>query len=120
NEASEEKAMEAAGAIVLRVRQILDAVLGMSAPDLERAAKALEILDATSAYAGLDLADVEGEIAFRRFQIALARGDRADMQRRLDRLHALGGRFADAADRLLYRRALDAWSAARADTRAAA
>lgn len=120
NEASEEKAMEAAGAIVLRVRQILDAVLGMSAPDLERAAKALEILDATSAYAGLDLTDVEGEIAFRRFQIALARGDRADMQRRLDRLHALGGRFADAADRLLYRRALDAWSAARADTRAAA
>ncbi len=93
---------------VARVRQLLDAVLGMSAPDIERAARALETLDAIAVYAGASLDQVADEIAFRRLQIALARADEDEITRRRDELNAIGGRWADSAARLLYRKALAA------------
>jgi hypothetical protein len=91
--------------IIVRVRQVLDAVLGMSAPDLARADKAFEVLDAIAADAGVDFQKVEDELTYRRLQLAMARADQKAMTASLDRLRAIGGRFADAADRLMYKRA---------------
>jgi hypothetical protein len=93
---------------VIRLRQVLDAVLGMAAPDLQRADRALEQIRNLEKHAGLDLRAVEDEIAFRRLQVALMRGRADDVSGALERLHQLGGRFADSADRLLYHRAVTA------------
>jgi hypothetical protein len=98
--------------IITRSRQVLDAVLGMTAPDLDRADKAFEILDSIAADAGLDMDRVRDELEYRRLQLALARGRTADATRALDRLRGMGGRFTDAADRLMYKRALAALQAA--------
>lgn len=95
--------------ILVRVRQVLDVVLGMAAPDLDRAEKAFQLLDLVTITAGLDLKQVEDELTYRRLQIALARGRTDDITRSLDKLRGLGGRFADAADRLMYKRALSSF-----------
>ena len=97
---------EATAQLLVRVRQLLDAVLGMAAPDLDRAEKAFTLLDTVVAEAGLDVRKVEDEITYRKLQVALARAKTDDATRHLDRLHALGGRFSDAADRMMYKRAL--------------
>jgi hypothetical protein len=102
---SSAESKQAVEQIIIRVRQVLDAVLGMSAPDLARAERAFEVLDAISVEAGLDFQRVEDELTYRRLQLALAKADMQAATRALDRLRALGGRFADAADRLMYRRA---------------
>jgi hypothetical protein len=106
-----EEGKKAIEQIIVRVRQVLDAVLGMSAPDLSRAEKAFEVLDAIEADAGVDFKKVEDELTYRRLQVALARSDQAAITRAIDRLHAIGGRFADAADRLMYKRATGLLSA---------
>ncbi len=106
--------------IIIRVRQVLDAALGMSAPDLARADKAFEVLDAIAADAGVDFQRVEDELTYRRLQLALARGDRDQITRSLDRLRGIGGRFADAADRLMYKRAAAMLAAAPDSAEAAA
>ncbi len=117
--ADETRSREATERAIARVRQLLDAVLGMSAPDLERASRALTTLDAIAAYTGASLDSVADELAFRRLQIALARGDDEEVTRRLDELYAIGGRWADAAARLLYRKALGAFRQKPTDTAAA-
>jgi hypothetical protein len=103
---TEAERAEAASQLIVRVRQELDAVLGMTAPDLDRAQAAFQQLDTLVADAGLDLRKVEDELTYRRLQVALARGKPEDVTKLLDHLHALGGRYSDAADRLLYKRAL--------------
>jgi hypothetical protein len=94
--------------VITRVRQVLDAVLGMTAPDLDRADKAFEVLDAVAGESDVDLKKVADELAYRRLQLALARTRPDEITRSLDTLHALGGRFANSADRLMYKRALAA------------
>lgn len=96
---------------VALVRQILDAVLSMSTPDIARAEAALGTLDAVALQSRLDLAAHEAELTYRRFQLALAGSDGAMREETLARLHELGGPFADSADRTLYQRALAAWRA---------
>ncbi|MEX2219097.1 MAG: hypothetical protein WD749_10100 [Phycisphaerales bacterium] len=105
---TEAEAREASSQVVIRVRQLLDAVLGMTAPDLARADRAFEVLDAVAADGAVDFKKVQDELLYRRLQVAIARGRTEDINRHLDRLHALGGRFSDSADRLLYKRALAA------------
>lgn len=107
-----DQAREATSQIVVRVRQVLDAVLGMSAPDLDRADRAFEVLDAVAGDAGVDLKKVQDELLYRRLQLAVARSRTEEITKSLDKLHAIGGRFSDAADRLLYKRALAALAAA--------
>lgn len=104
-----EAAQEAKGHVLALVRQILDAALSMLAPDLERADSALGTLESVVVRAGLDVSAVAAELAYRRFQIALAREDSQEMEHLLDELHAIGGRYADSADRLVYRLALASW-----------
>jgi hypothetical protein len=100
-----EEAQRVMEQIIVRVRQVLDAVLGMTAPDLSRADKAFEVLDAIAVDAGVDFQKVEDELTYRRLQVALARADQKAITASLDRLRAIGGRFSDAADRLMYKRA---------------
>jgi hypothetical protein len=104
--ANEADAKEITTQIVTRVRQTLDAVLGMGAPDLERADKCLEVLDAVVAKAGYDMSKLDDEITYRRFQIALTRSRADEITKLLDKLHSLRGPFSDRADRAMYNRAL--------------
>lgn len=112
---NDEAARQAASAVVVRVRQLADALLSMEAPDLPRVEKAFEILDLVTAQHPIDTREFAAEIEFRRLQMDLARGDEAAVLRRLDTLRGQGGPFSVAADRLLYRAALRAWRAAGGD-----
>lgn len=107
-ESSAKDGAEIVTQVMARVRQVLDAVLGMTAPDLERADKAIEAFDLIVASAGYDTSKIEDEITYRRFQIALFRGNAAEVTRQHDRLRAIKGPFSDRADRLMYNRALAA------------
>ena len=99
--------VEAADFVVLRVRQLLDVLMSASAPDVRRAERALAILEEVRAYLGLNLDALEEEIEYRRLQIALVHRDRPKIDAASRRLHEIGGRFAEAADRLVYRVALE-------------
>lgn len=106
----DEARRQAAQAVVVRVRQILDVVLSSRAPELDRAERAMNTLERIAAEMGLSLGDLEGEMAYRRLQIALARGQNEQVETHLAQLTRLGGRFARAAERQLYRNAVEAWS----------
>lgn len=111
-----EDAVRTANFIVLRGRQVLDALLGASAPDLTRAEGLLQLVESTLAEAAAEATpEVHEELAFRRLQVALARGDDAEITRRLDELRAMNGSLAQTADRLIYSRAAKAWAAAPRD-----
>lgn len=111
-EARGEEAEKAARNAIARVRQVLDVSLGLAAPDAARARHALDMLDLISADVGISLGELEAEIAYRRLQIALAQGDSAGIDEAQQLLTRLGGEFAVAGDRLLYRRATEAWARA--------
>jgi len=106
----EEARRQAAQAVVVRVRQILDVVLSSRAPELDRAERAMNTLERIAAEMGLSLGDLEAEMAYRRLQIALARGQEEQVEAQLVALTRTGGRFARAAERQLYRSAIDAWT----------
>lgn len=101
------EAGEAADFIVLRVRQLLDVLMSAAAPDVRRAERALTTLEEVRAYLGLNLDALEEEIEYRRLQIALVHRDRPRIDAASRRLQEIGGRFAEAADRLVYRVALE-------------
>ena len=117
NEADERVAREgepgererAVQSLSVRARQVLDAVLGVESIDLAHARRALDALERVSSEAGQD--ELRDELDFRRLQIALREGDEALAETIVQRLRSRGGRFADAADRLMYQRALIAWAA---------
>lgn len=98
----------AAERVAVRARQILDASLGLSVPDVDRAESALEMLRAVAAQHGLDLAPSRDELLYREVQIATARGRDEAAYAAADALAALpgaGGQFGAAAERQIYRRA---------------
>jgi hypothetical protein len=103
-------AHEAAKSAVAIARQILDAALGLSTPDIARAVVALDTLDGIALRTGIRLEEFAEELAYRRFQIASARGEQTEAAAALAQLRAGGGRYADAADRVVYRRALAEWT----------
>ena len=105
-----DEAMAAASRVVGQVRQILDAILHSSSPDLARAEVALQTLQGVAAESGIDLADLEAELTYRQLQIAVHRNDERGIASMLARLHAIGGTFSGNADRLVYDRARRLWS----------
>ena len=109
SETALQAAKEAAQSVVLRVRQIAEVLMGVSVPDVPRVEAALAVLDGVAAYHGLDISGLNAELAYRQLQIAVARNDEATITARVDALRAIGGTFADSADRLLYRRCLKQW-----------
>lgn len=110
----DEKATAAQAAIV-RVRQILDVVLSSRAPELDRAERAMNTLERVAIEMGMGLGELEGELAYRRLQIALARNQPERIEELLVQLTRIGGQFARAADRQMYRSAIEGWSAPDAD-----
>lgn len=106
---------EAAESVVLRARQLADALLGMNSPDVVRATAAMDALDSAAAYQGLDLRPIGDELSFRRLQIALANGDSMGAEKLIGELRASNGQFSAIADRVLYRRSLRLWKQAPSD-----
>lgn len=106
--------------LVLRARQMLDALLGGDSPDADRAQAVLDVLSDVAKFNNLDLSEHEAELTYRRFQIALAKGHENEAASLGERLAAMGPRagappFAAAADRLLYKRALAKWRATKSE-----
>ncbi len=114
-----ELAKRAADSAVLIARQVADVTLGMSPPDTERAAYALELLDRVSSFASLDLTHLMPEIAFRRLQIASAMNDHAALERWYAEVERLDGGYLKTSQRLLYRDAVARWLDDPADVPAA-
>jgi hypothetical protein len=108
-----------AESIVVAARRLADAALGVVPPRIDRARTALDAVDRTAAFAGLDLGEARAEIVFRRLQIASAEGGSAAADRLLEELTELGGVHATTARRLLYRDAARAWIDSPADIAAA-
>lgn len=100
----DEAAKQAGNAVILRARQLADALLSVSGPDPDKAEACLVAIETVSAYQAIDTAQIHGEVQFRRLQIAVIRGDEAAITSFVDSLRGTGGTYADAADRLLFRR----------------
>jgi hypothetical protein len=109
----------AAASIVLRTRQIAETALGISPPDIERATLALDTLERAATYATVDITKLQPEIAYRRLQIASARGDLAAINRWYTLLENSDGGYLSPAQRLLYRESVSAWISSPTDTIAA-
>ncbi len=97
--------------LLVRVRQVLDVVLGVERLDVRLADDALRALGRVAEARKMDLSSISEELMFRRLQIALRKESESDVDRLLGELRLAGGRYADAADRVMYRRALLAWAA---------
>ncbi len=104
---------------VNRARRVAEVALGATVADVSTAQEAMTIIDSLSKFHGVNLATLADELGYRRFQIAVARGDTQAEAREMDALRALGGPFVPAAERFLFRRALDQWTADRNDVAAA-
>ncbi|MDX2132514.1 MAG: hypothetical protein SFY69_10740 [Planctomycetota bacterium] len=116
---NDEESRRAADAVVLRVRQLADALLSLAAPDVARAEAAMLALDAVQSHHGLPLDELQSELRFRRFQIALAKDDESQARRLLDLLRQDPDGFSRGADRLMLRRAQLRWKDAPHDPQAA-
>lgn len=97
--------------VIVGGRQLLDAILGVSAPDLARAEGIMEVIQTVAGYNNFNLAAYADEINFRRFQILIARDEVAEACKIADALLAKAGeketaRFAISAQRILYNRAV--------------
>ena len=115
---TEPEARRTADVVVNRARRIAEVVLTCTAPDTARATEVLAMIDSVAKFHGVSLAKIEDELCYRRFQIAIATRD-ASADRELAHLRELGGPFVVAAERFVYRRALDEWTAAPGDMQAA-
>lgn len=112
-------ARDAANGVVLRARQLADALLSVSGPDPDKAESFLAAIDTVTAYHAIDISKSLPELTFRRLQIAVIRNNTPAIDRCVDQLRAMTGPYTDAADRLLYRRAQRLLEAAPTDTSAA-
>ncbi len=109
-----------ADVVVNRARRVAEVALGAAVADVSTAQEAMTIIDSLAKYHGVDLASLADELCYRRFQVAVARRDAPAEARELEALRAMGGPFVPAAERFLFRRALDQWTADRNDVEAAA
>ncbi len=111
-----EEADRARQFVVLRVRQALDAALSVTVPDVTRAEKLLDLLEQNAQSMKIDLSSISGELAYRRLQIALDKGDEQAVRLAADRLARTDGVYARSGDRLLYRHAFDQWKVSPEDS----
>jgi hypothetical protein len=98
--------------VIVIGRQMLDALLGVGAPDATRAQSILETIEAVAEHQQINLAPNATELAYRRVQIKLAAGDDAgagEAARVLAEMGKDAGEFGEATDRLLFRRASSRW-----------
>ncbi|MDX9912359.1 MAG: hypothetical protein RBS39_11065 [Phycisphaerales bacterium] len=98
-----------AEASVVLARQAVDACLGLSSPDVDRAQRLLDQLDRLAAAGGVDTRGFADELAYRRFQIALAREGVERAAELAAGLRASKSTLANSAERRLYQAVRDAW-----------
>lgn len=94
---------DAADRLVLRIRQIADVALSLSAPDVDRAGRSLDLLDQLAQAKVVDVSKMRDEMFYRRLQMALARNDWAAALSVHDSLRSFESPFSIAADRSMYR-----------------
>lgn len=101
-----EDARPAVERVVVRSRQLLDALLSVTSPDVARADSVLKILSGVASFNSYDLKPHMAELTFRELQIAEARNDADQMESAVSRLLTTtdsGGQFQAAGERLVYR-----------------
>lgn len=102
--ADAERVEQLSAAALLIVRQLLDALLGLDPPDIDRARQALAAVDEIAPYAGDTTTDLRSELAYRELQIAVATADDMWAERALSVLRERPeSSFARAANQLLFR-----------------
>lgn len=111
-------ATDATARLLTTARQLLDALLSVSSPDVARAQLVLDSVQSVVQFNSTSLVGIEDELAFRRFQIALVKGQRDQAQQIADSLAkwsatpSAGGkpsRFSVSAQRSLYLKAVEEW-----------
>ncbi|MEZ6242827.1 MAG: hypothetical protein R3B57_07260 [Phycisphaerales bacterium] len=107
----EPAAGEAAAALMVRARQVLDVVLSVDSIDVARAERAIHVIEALAETRSESLDDLHAELTFRRLQIAMRRDETDQVEALLATLDEEGGRFDDAAHRQLYAKAAEDWAA---------
>ncbi len=105
----EQAAKDAAQSVILRARQLADAILSLRVPDLPRVEAALDLIGQVAPRTGTTTDSIKDEVSFRRLQIALARQDDARVTALAASFQGASGPFAVAADRLLFQRSVDLW-----------
>lgn len=95
--------------LLVRARQLLDVTLVVEPPLVDDADATIRLLDRLAADGDLGLAGFAEELLYRRVQLAEFRGRASARERALEQLQASGGRFAAAAERFLYQRAVQRW-----------
>lgn len=116
------RAKEAAEEVILRSRQLADILMMASHPDATRVEVALGAVEGLASLHGIDLSPFAAELAFRRLQVALAKGDDAGMTAQLDTLRGLGtagGQYAAKGESLVFQRVCDEWRANKSDVQRA-
>lgn len=106
---------QAAERAIVRARQLLDALLGVSSPDADRAQSTLDLCRSLATVTGTPIDAHEAELLYRELQIAVARGQDDLARAAADKLAELPSaqrEFAPAAERLLYRAAVNRFRAA--------
>ncbi len=125
SQSDEAAAKEATARVITTARQLLDTVLSVPGPDVQRAQSVLSVLESVATFNATDLSAYRDELTFRRFQIAMAMNEPAAAEAIAEELSKApsaapaqsgapqrSSRFALSAQRILYLRALDALRAA--------
>ncbi len=105
-ESKPEEAGPAVERVVVRARQLLDALLSVSAPDVARSEAVLKILSGVATFNNYDIKPFLAELTFRELQIAAARNNPEQMESAASRLLSVqdsGAQFQSAGERLMYR-----------------
>ncbi len=105
-EGSSAEAKPATERVVVRARQLLDALLSRTVPDAVRAEAVMKLLSGVCAYNDFDLSPHRAELAFRELQIALARGDEDQIDNAamvLEQASDPSTQYHAAGERLLFR-----------------
>jgi hypothetical protein len=113
---TDKAALDAAKSIILNARRLADALLTSPTPDVPRVEAALALLDSVVAYHKIDASLFAEEILYYRLQIGDLKRDKPEVERRLAELRKAGGKYALYAEKLMYRRASEAWKGSPADT----
>lgn len=95
----------AANSVVL-IRQMLDVVTGMPAPDVSRAKAALTLLESLRTRRGIDLSGAEDELELRRLQIALYEDDQPTIASIASRIDTLKPPYDKVAAGVAYEHAV--------------
>lgn len=106
NDANHELSDAAAQNSVVLIRQMLDVVTGMPAPDISRAKAALALLESLRTRDGIDLSEAEDELELRRLQIALYEGDQETVDAIAAQLDSLGEPYDKIAAGVIFEHAI--------------